>query len=196
MPVLAPRFQAFKPATGSAKAHSAGRAVTCNVTKHAVITGGNTGRSVRGLCLSGSPWTTHVGRAVVLITSSTTGLCPTSDMCSPNRNSNGHCACCVITAPCCTQGLGTETAKSLLQQNYDVTIACRDPARATSAVSKLQSEVPGAVVDWLQMDLADLQSVAKAANTWLDSGKQIDVLLNNAGDAGLQSREGCTGHLL
>jgi NADP-dependent 3-hydroxy acid dehydrogenase YdfG len=31
------------------------------------------------------------------------------------------------------------------------------------------------------MDLANLQSVRDAAAAWLDSGKQIDVLLNNAG---------------
>eukprot|EP00775_Hariotina_reticulata_P004467 gene4467-4723_t len=78
-------------------------------------------------------------------------------------------------------GIGYETAKALLQQNYNVTIACRDKNRATDAVSKLRAEVPGADVDWLQLDLADLQSVSRAANTWLDSGKQIDVLLNNAG---------------
>jgi len=78
-------------------------------------------------------------------------------------------------------GIGYETAKALLQQNFNVIIACRDPSRATDAVSKLKAEVPGADVDWLQLDLADLQSVKQAATTWLDNGKQIDVLLNNAG---------------
>ena len=34
------------------------------------------------------------------------------------------------------------------------------------------------------MDLANLQSVRDAAAAWLDSGKQIDVLLNNAGARG------------
>lgn len=81
----------------------------------------------------------------------------------------------------CFAGIGYETAKALLQQNFNVTIACRDPSRATGAVSKLKAEVPGADVDWLQLDLADLQSVKQAATTWLDNGKQIDVLLNNAG---------------
>lgn len=84
-------------------------------------------------------------------------------------------------------GIGYETAKVLLAKGYNVTLACRDASRAASAVQRLQQQQPGAPVDYLLLDLADLASVRDAANKWMDSGKQIDVLLNNAGGAGLQA---------
>ncbi|WIA11936.1 hypothetical protein OEZ85_012018 [Tetradesmus obliquus] len=78
-------------------------------------------------------------------------------------------------------GIGYETAKVLLAKGYSVTLACRDASRASNAVQRLQQQQPGAPVDYLLLDLADLASVRDAANKWMDSGKQIDVLLNNAG---------------
>jgi NAD(P)-dependent dehydrogenase (short-subunit alcohol dehydrogenase family) len=69
----------------------------------------------------------------------------------------------------------------LLSKGYDVTIACRDQTRAQNAVSALKSSDPSAPISYILMDLANLQSVRDAAAAWLDSGKQIDVLLNNAG---------------
>eukprot|EP00878_Enallax_costatus_P009201 GHUV01009619.1.p1 GENE.GHUV01009619.1~~GHUV01009619.1.p1 ORF type:complete len:323 (+),score=85.49 GHUV01009619.1:886-1854(+) len=78
-------------------------------------------------------------------------------------------------------GIGYETAKSLCIKGYDVVIACRDQQRAANAVANLKQEVPAASIDYVLLDLAKLQSVRDAANKWLDSGRQIDVLLNNAG---------------
>lgn len=78
-------------------------------------------------------------------------------------------------------GIGFETAKVLCGKGYDVTIACRDPTRAQNAVSALKAADPAASISYVIMDLANLQSVRDAAAAWLDSGKQIDVLLNNAG---------------
>lgn len=78
-------------------------------------------------------------------------------------------------------GIGYETAKSLCRQGFDVVIACRDQRRAVGAVDKLKQEFPGASINYVLLDLANLQSVRDAASRWLDSGKAIDVLLNNAG---------------
>lgn len=78
-------------------------------------------------------------------------------------------------------GIGFQTAKVLLSKGYDVTIACRDPTRAVNAVTALKAADPSAPISSLQLDLASLASVRDAAAAWLDSGKQIDVLLNNAG---------------
>ncbi len=41
--------------------------------------------------------------------------------------------------------------------------------------------VPGADVHTLHLDLAELSSVRDCASAWLDSGRPLDVLLNNAG---------------
>jgi NAD(P)-dependent dehydrogenase (short-subunit alcohol dehydrogenase family) len=51
-------------------------------------------------------------------------------------------------------------------------------------VSALKAAQPSASISYILMDLANLQSVRDAAAAWLDSGKQIDVLLNNAGATG------------
>lgn len=80
-------------------------------------------------------------------------------------------------------GIGFETAKVLCSKGYDVTIACRDPTRAQNAVAALKAADPAASISYILLDLANLQSVRDAAAAWLDSGKQIDVLLNNAGEA-------------
>lgn len=80
-----------------------------------------------------------------------------------------------------TTGIGYETAKSLCSKGFDVVIACRDQTRAANAVAKLNLEVPSARVEYLLLDLANLQSVRDAAARWLDGGRQVDVLLNNAG---------------
>ena len=76
----------------------------------------------------------------------------------------------------------------LCSKGYDVTIACRDPTRAQNAVAALKAADPAASISYVLLDLANLQSVRDAAAAWLDSGKQIDVLLNNAGEAGWRRR--------
>eukprot|EP00882_Tetradesmus_deserticola_P013760 GHRQ01014613.1.p1 GENE.GHRQ01014613.1~~GHRQ01014613.1.p1 ORF type:complete len:292 (+),score=92.51 GHRQ01014613.1:48-923(+) len=91
-------------------------------------------------------------------------------------------------------GIGYETAKVLLAKGCSVTLACRDATRASNAVQRLQQQQPGAPVDYLFMDLADLASVRDAANKWIDSGRQIDVVLNNAGVMACPRMETAQGH--
>jgi NAD(P)-dependent dehydrogenase (short-subunit alcohol dehydrogenase family) len=80
-----------------------------------------------------------------------------------------------------TTGIGFETAKVLAGKGYSVTLACRDNAKAAAAVAAIKASQPGANVDSIYLDLANLATVRDAAAAWLDSGRQIDVLLNNAG---------------
>jgi NAD(P)-dependent dehydrogenase (short-subunit alcohol dehydrogenase family) len=60
-------------------------------------------------------------------------------------------------------------------------------------VSALKAAQPSASISYILMDLANLQSVRDAAAAWLDSGKQIDVLLNNAGVWGFGGGGGSEG---
>jgi NAD(P)-dependent dehydrogenase (short-subunit alcohol dehydrogenase family) len=69
----------------------------------------------------------------------------------------------------------------MCKQNYEVTIACRDAGKAAKALESIRAEVPGALIGTASLDLADLGSVRDCASRLLDSGKAIDVLLNNAG---------------
>src|SRR2546430_17099137 len=42
---------------------------------------------------------------------------------------------------------------------------------------------------WVSLDVSDLTAVRRAAQTFLESGQPIDVLVNNAGIAGTRDRK-------
>ena len=60
-------------------------------------------------------------------------------------------------------------------------MGARSASKAKTAIVETTKEVPGANITFLEMDLADLESVKKAADTFIASENRLDVLLNNAG---------------
>ncbi len=86
-------------------------------------------------------------------------------------------------------GIGYETALALGGAGAHVTIACRDGQRGREAVTRLRAAAPGASFALEQLDLADLASVRGMAQRWLDGGKTLDLLVNNAGVMALPKRE-------
>jgi protochlorophyllide reductase len=78
-------------------------------------------------------------------------------------------------------GLGLQTAMVLARHGATVLLACRDPARGQAALDRVRSE-PGTDATLVQLDLADLSSVHKAADeVRAITGDRLDVLVNNAG---------------
>ncbi len=74
-------------------------------------------------------------------------------------------------------GLGLRTAQVLAGMGARVIMACRSLDRGQAAVAKV-----GRNAELLELDLADLASVRKAAAEVRDrTGDKIDVLVNNAG---------------
>eukprot|EP01025_Chloroclados_australasicus_P012367 TRINITY_DN15687_c1_g1_i1.p1 TRINITY_DN15687_c1_g1~~TRINITY_DN15687_c1_g1_i1.p1 ORF type:complete len:349 (+),score=38.19 TRINITY_DN15687_c1_g1_i1:77-1048(+) len=88
----------------------------------------------------------------------------------------------VITG--CNTGIGFETAKALSYKGFSTTLACRDTDKAQAAKQQILEAVPEADVDILELKLDNLSSVSDAAKKLLDSEKEIDVLINNAGVMG------------
>ncbi len=86
-------------------------------------------------------------------------------------------------------GIGYFTALALGRAGADVTLACRDPARGPQALAKLRAEAPEATFRLEPLDLANLASVRGFANAFVASGRQLDLLVNNAGVMALPSRE-------
>ncbi len=86
-------------------------------------------------------------------------------------------------------GIGYETALELGRAGADVVVACRDTARGQAALAKLQATAPGASFSLEQLDLADLGSVRSFAERFLQTGRSLDVLVNNAGVMALPKRE-------
>lgn len=77
-------------------------------------------------------------------------------------------------------GLGFEAAKVLAARGGVVVMACRNADKASAAMARIAAETPGARLDFVELDQADLDSVRRAADALKARGR-IDVLINNAG---------------
>ena len=91
-----------------------------------------------------------------------------------------------------TNGVGLETVRAASRAGARVILAVRDAARGHQVASELPG--PTRVVE---LDLASLTSVRRAAGEILDDGvagpEQIDVLINNAGTIAPRRRETADG---
>ncbi|KAA1467078.1 NAD-P-binding protein [Dentipellis sp. KUC8613] len=77
-------------------------------------------------------------------------------------------------------GVGKVTVEGLLRHNATVYLAARDETKGRAAIEDLK-EKTGHEARFLQLDLADLASVRRAANEFIEKEKTLDVLINNAG---------------
>ncbi|WP_439135002.1 SDR family NAD(P)-dependent oxidoreductase [Pseudomaricurvus sp.] len=80
-----------------------------------------------------------------------------------------------------TAGLGIETARVLALQGAEVFVIGRNQKNGDNVVERLKSDTGNSQIKMLTMDLNALSSVRDFANQFLDSGKTIDILINNAG---------------
>ncbi|RZT27042.1 NAD(P)-dependent dehydrogenase (short-subunit alcohol dehydrogenase family) [Kribbella sp. VKM Ac-2569] len=79
-----------------------------------------------------------------------------------------------------TSGLGYETALELLRHGADVLVAARNPEKAAQAAETLTQKA-GRAPTVLELDLADLASVQRAAEEVVKLYDRLDLLINNAG---------------
>ncbi len=77
------------------------------------------------------------------------------------------------------KGIGLETAKQLLELNYDVYLSSRDIAKGMEAVDKLQQI--GLSPRFVQIDVTNHESIKQAKQHIEQEVGKIDVLINNAG---------------
>ena len=80
-----------------------------------------------------------------------------------------------------TGGLGLHTAIGLARQGADLVVTARDAAKADDAVGRIGKDAPGAKVDVVSLDLADLADTKRAAAEVAATYDRIDILVNNAG---------------
>lgn len=78
-----------------------------------------------------------------------------------------------------TSGIGYFVAEQLARRGDRVVLAARDPRRAEAATTSIRRQVPGAELEVVLLDLADLASVAAAA-TRLAAGRPLTALVTNA----------------
>jgi NAD(P)-dependent dehydrogenase (short-subunit alcohol dehydrogenase family) len=78
-------------------------------------------------------------------------------------------------------GIGLETAAALTAMGARVLLTARNADRGRAAVAEIADRTPGARVQLVVFDLADLSSVRRGAAEILEQAPRLDVLVNNAG---------------
>ncbi len=87
-----------------------------------------------------------------------------------------------------TNGLGYQTALALAQAGAQVVLTGRNQDKGNAAVEQIGQQVPGALVSYESLDLANLAAVAAFVER-LPRGKPLDLLINNAGVMALPTRQ-------
>ncbi len=81
-------------------------------------------------------------------------------------------------------GIGFVTARELARMGAHVFIACRNAQRAQPALDAIRVASGNTQVEALALDLGDVASVRRCADTFLARGLPLHLLVNNAGLAG------------
>ena len=80
-------------------------------------------------------------------------------------------------------GIGLEVTRALSQAGAFVTVGARNPAAAATALEGVSG------VEVAQLDLVDPKSIDAFAALWLDGGRPLHMLVNNAGASGGPERD-------
>lgn len=82
-------------------------------------------------------------------------------------------------------GIGLVTATELARKGYRVFVTCRSPDKGQATTRHILDST-GERAEFLQLDLAEFDSVRRAAETFLAGGHPLALLVNNAGVARLR----------
>ncbi|KAI1453993.1 hypothetical protein F4805DRAFT_441198, partial [Annulohypoxylon moriforme] len=107
-------------------------------------------------------------------------------------------------------GIGKEVARILFSKNAAVWVAARNEEKGRNAIQSIQEAHPSSTgrLEFLYLDLSDLSTIKKSAESFLAKEKQLHVLFNNAGvmlpPKGSKTAQGyelqlgtnCLGHFL
>jgi NAD(P)-dependent dehydrogenase (short-subunit alcohol dehydrogenase family) len=78
-------------------------------------------------------------------------------------------------------GLGLENTRALAAAGARVVMATRDAHKTEAAAARVRRVVPGAVLEQVSLDLADLSSVRNAVAVIAERHPVVDVVIANAG---------------
>nr|CAD7445380.1 unnamed protein product [Timema bartmani] len=105
-------------------------------------------------------------------------------VCTSRRRMDGKTV--IITGA--NTGIGKETALDLARRGARVILACRDMDKTNQACREIISKTGNKEVIGHHIDLSSLQSVRDFARVILTTESRLDVLVNNAGAAGLSRK--------
>lgn len=87
----------------------------------------------------------------------------------------------VIVITGANSGIGYETAREMARKGARTILACRSLDKARVALEQIQSEIAGAQVEIMGLDLASQQSIRRFAYEFTSRYDRLDILVNNAG---------------
>ncbi|ORY68485.1 short-chain dehydrogenase, partial [Pseudomassariella vexata] len=89
---------------------------------------------------------------------------------------------CIVTGS--NTGIGYEVARILYAKNAMVYVAARNEIKGREAIQRIREAHPSSAgrLEFLQLDLADLEGVRNAACRFKDAETKLHVLFNNAGE--------------
>jgi NAD(P)-dependent dehydrogenase (short-subunit alcohol dehydrogenase family) len=90
-------------------------------------------------------------------------------------------------------GLGYEATRIFAEKDASVVMACRDTDRGREAAERISRTIPGAALEVLELDLADLDSVRAFVARFEADYEDLHVLCNNAGVMAIPRRETADG---
>ena len=78
-------------------------------------------------------------------------------------------------------GIGAASVQQLAKHGAHVYMGARTSSKAYAAIEEIKKLVPDAHITFLEMDLASLETVKRAADEFKASSDRLDILMNNAG---------------
>ena len=97
-------------------------------------------------------------------------------VCKLNRDLTGQVA--IITGS--NTGIGKETARELCRQGANVVLACRSEEKANAVIDEFKKENPKIKVEFIKLDLSDLESIRSFVTEFNKRHSRLDILINNA----------------
>lgn len=86
---------------------------------------------------------------------------------------------CLITGA--TSGIGRETALALAEQGAELFIVCRNAQKGEAVLAEITSQNPDCKITLLLGDLGCQADIHRIAQQFLETGKPLHLLMNNAG---------------
>ena len=80
-----------------------------------------------------------------------------------------------------SDGIGRVIASRLARAGADVVMPVRNQTKGEAVAADMRAQIPGARVSTCALDLSSLDSVAELVKTMTTEGREINVLVNNAG---------------
>ena len=87
----------------------------------------------------------------------------------------------IIVITGANSGIGFDSAKEFARKGADVIFACRNKNKAEAAIQRLLAEIPGSLLTFIELNLANLQTVRRFTDSFMSRYDRLDILLNNAG---------------